>query len=259
MITPTNSFAPSLSVGDGTLTVTIGSGSIYIQGVLTALPVTNVVCGANATTFIYMSLATRILTTSTSGFPVNCYPIATAVTTASKFSSLVDNRPDAAYNGLEYLGFGITAAGTVTVPFETRDWVEARVRIRFYSIADIVSIQFNGDTANNYCSRAVTMPTGGTVWTNDIDLNTTSAIRLAPTAITGNRSVSLWFGNVANKEKIVFVHPASTSGAVGTGLPIQLATGAWFNTAAQVNSITMFAIGGNNFGADIAIYGRNFN
>lgn len=259
MINSTNSLAPALSVGDGSLTVTVSPGVLYIQGVTTVINTTNVVCPPNATTFIYFDIATRAILSGASAFPVNCYPIAIAVTTASKFTSMVDSRPDINFNGLEYLGFGITAAGSVTVPVALRDYVECRVRLRFYAPSDIVAVQFNGDTGNNYVSRAVSMPTGGIAWSNDIDLANTNMIRLAPTAITGNRSISFWFGNSANKEKMVVIHTASTSGSVNTGLPIQLGVGAWFNTSAQVNSITLLDVSGNSLGADIAVFGRNFN
>lgn len=258
MITPTNSFAPSLSVGDGTLTVTIGSGIIYSQGSAVTFATTNVVCAANSTTFIFIDLANRVITSNTTGFVAGCYPVATAVTLTSKFSSLTDNRPDVAYNGLEFLAAGVLSLnGTVTFP--ARDWVEGRIRVRFYGVAGIVSLQFNSDTGNNYVSRAVTMATGGTTWANSIDSNTTNMIRVAPQTTTGNRTVDFCFGNVLNKTKIVTINPATTTGGVGTGAPIDLARGEWFNTAAQVTSITLSEPSGNAFGADIIVFGKNFS
>src|SRR6185369_4695354 len=117
MITSTNAFAPALSVGDGTLTVTVGAGTIYSQGSAVTFATSNVVCAANATTFIFIDLASRAISSNTTGFPAVCYPIATAITLASKFSTLTDNRPDVAYNGLEFLAASaLSLNGSITFP-----------------------------------------------------------------------------------------------------------------------------------------------
>jgi len=258
MITGTNSFAPSISVGDGTLTVTTQAGTVFLQGKQVIIPLTNTVVSTNATTVIYLDLGTRVLATSTS-FPAGCYPICTAVTNLSGlFVSLTDNRPDVNYNGLEFLVAGVIA-NTGTVTFQARDWVEARIRVRFYNPGDIISIQFNGDTGNNYVSRAVNMPTGGIIWANPIDLTATDRIRLASTAITGNRSIDLYFANAANKSKIAITRPGSTTGSSATGIMMELSQGEWFNSTAQVTSITVTTAAGNSMGADIAVFGKNFS
>lgn len=257
MITGTNSFAPSISVGDGSLTVTTQAGTVFLQGVQVIIPITNTVVSTNATTVIYIDLGTRKIATSTS-FPPGCYPICTAVTNLSGlFVSLTDNRPDLSFNGLEFLTAGvISTSGTVN--FQARDWVEARIRVRFYNPADIISIQFNGDTGNNYCSRAVNMPTGGIVWANPIDLTATDRIRLASSTTTGNRSIDLYFANALNKSKIAITRPGSTSGSSATGILLELSQGEWFNTTAQVTSITVTTAAASAMGADIAVFGKNF-
>jgi hypothetical protein len=259
MITGTNSFAPSISVGDGSLTVTTQSGTVFLQGKAVTFPLTNTVVPANATTVIYVDLGARTISTATS-FPADCYPICTAVTNLqNQFVSLTDNRPDVPYNGAEFLGFGVTAAGTVTVPIQARDHIWGVVRVRNYAAPEIASIQFNSDTGNNYVSRAVNMPTGGIVWANPIDLTATNMIRLAPVAVTTNRSVEFNFANAANRTKVVLVSTGTTTGSVNTGAPVDFARGEWFNTTAQVTSITLTTPSAINFGADIAIYGKNYS
>jgi hypothetical protein len=259
VITPSNSFAPSLTIGDGSLTVTIGSGTSYIQGSSVIFGGTNVVCSPNVTTFIYLDLGNRTIANNNTGFPSGCYPIATAVTLSSRIATLTDNRPDAIYNGLEFLGTVTTTGNTGTVTFQPRDYICGSVRVTGYAAPDIASLQFNGDTGNNYVSRAVTMATGGITWANSIDLNTTNMIRLAPSAVTVNRTIDFCFVNTANKTKIVIINTATTTGCVGTGAPVDIARGEWFNSTNQVTSITLTDPSASNFGASIIVFGKNYS
>lgn len=259
MITPSNAFAPILKINDGTQTLTVLKGTLYYQGTAVTIAETNVALTANTTNNVYLDLGTRAIAVNTTTFPSNVLPIATVVTGAVPIIlTMTDVRPDSLYNGKEFLGFSVMSLGS-TLSFPARDWIECDLRVRFYGVADIISLQFNGDTGNNYVSRAVKMATGGTTWANTIDLNTTNMIRCASTGITGNRSIKFAFGNRASNTKVVIFETGSTTGAVGTGIDIDAVRGEWFNTTAQVTSITINTAGGNTVGADLAVYGKNFS
>lgn len=259
MITGTNSFAPSISVGDGSLTVTTQAGTLFFGGVGIILPVTNTVVTTNATTVIYIDLGTRVLATATS-FPANCYPICTAVTNLQKqFVSLVDNRPDVNYNGLDFLGFGTTAAGTVTVPIQARDYLKFLVRVNSYGPpGDIVSLQFNGDSGANYWWRHMTAAAGGAVWANTQGVSA-SLIQLADATTQLGRTIEVDVINNAVKSKSCNIRTQTLTGAAGTAGIVSLGGGEWVNTSVQITSVTMIDVGAVGFSANIAIFGKNFS
>lgn len=92
-INPQNVFNPFVA-GPG-FVVTISPGSMLIAGVTTTIPPTVAVVTSGATSYIYLSLATGLVTVNTTGFPaLNAYPIATVVASTLGISSLIDSRPD---------------------------------------------------------------------------------------------------------------------------------------------------------------------
>lgn len=260
MITGTNAFSPSLSVGDGTLTVTIQAGVIFFQGKSVSIPLTNIVCATNATTSIYIDLGTRALTSGTAGFPVGCYPVATAVTNLSGlFVSLTDNRPDINFNGLEFLGFGTVAAGIVTTTIQPRDYLKLLINVGSYGGGgDIASLQFNLDTGNNYWWRHMTAAAGAAVWANTQG-TTTNLIQLADAAVNQGRTIEVDIINKPTKSKSCTIRTQTLTGAVGTAGIISLGGGEWVNTTVQITSITLTDVSLVGFTASMAIFGKNFS
>lgn len=258
MITPSNAFAPILRVNDGTQTLTVLKGSLYFNGVAVTISETNVALTANATNNVYIDLSTRALAVNVTSFPVSSFPIAIVVTGAVPIiTTMTDVRPDAAFNGKEFLGSSSMSLNS-TFTFPARDFIECDLNITGYGGGgDLAAIQFNSDTGNNYVSRAVKMATAGTTWANTIDANTTNMIRLASTSTTLNRTVKFYFGNTLAKNKIVTIDSTTLPATVGTGMDIDIPRGAWFNTAAQVTSITLTTVGGGTVAAVLFVYGKN--
>jgi hypothetical protein len=102
------------------------------------------------------------------------------------------------------------------------------------SAGQAAGIQFNGDTASDY--------TGGTSIGSSIGNN------------TGARTIWYYIFNEATAQKLVSLIGTNTSGGQEDN------RGAWGNTSATINQVTVIVVGGSatwNTGTELWVYGLN--
>jgi hypothetical protein len=155
--------------------------------------------------------------------------------------------------------FGAAAAtsGAITIP--AREQLLIQITVATFAVADIPALRFNADAGANYYSRYISAVAGGVVFVNN-PVNSTSVVAMGAVAATGARSILTAITNNLGTEKICTVSDDITgTGAVATSPTIMFGGGSWVNTAAQITSVELRSVAGNNFnaGSSIAIYGIN--
>lgn len=124
------------------------------------------------------------------------------------------------------------------------------------SASDVVSLRFNADTGANYNSRNDTLAVGSALVTDGPNASDT-LIRLGAAAATG-RFVIADIGNTLNANKVLTAVVA-VAGANAATVPVSHAAlaGVWFNTAAQITTVTCLTQGGATMGigSSIQIFG----
>lgn len=251
------------------LQITVMPGSIFLNGVaVVTTAVTNFTLAANATTSIYADLTTGTLTSSTSGFPLSCYPICSVVTGASSvtpFTGFTDVRPSILYSGMPLVGFATLSSTTtaVTPMFGTFNQIVGWARVTFYGSSDTISVRFGTsatavDSGNNYNYRWGTMAAGGSTWASSRDStadSNNSLIKMAAQDTTLSREINFSISNTSNKTKEMQMQAATETAGTSTLPSLDLGQGQWFNTAGQIASFQVLTAGGATFGGSIAFYG----
>lgn len=264
-IEPSTMFAP---VQTGDLQIIVMPGSIFLNGV--AVVTTNPTVfnlSANTTTSLYVDPTTGVVSSSTAGFPLACYPIATIVTGASAItpsSGFTDVRPHIMYSGMPLVGFATLSSTTtaVTPIAGTFNQLFALCRLTFYGGSDTIALRFGNtatavDSGNNYNYRLTTQAAGGTTFANrdsTADSNN-SYIKIAAQDTTLSREIEMCISNTTNKTKVLVIQPATETAGISTLPAIDAGVGQWFNTLGQIKSFQAFPAGGNTFGGSIAFYG----
>jgi len=264
-IEQSNMFFPAQA---GDLKISVQPGSIFLNGVaVVTTAVTNFTLAANVTTSIYADLTTGAVTSSTSGFPLSCYPIASVVTGASSITPLTgftDVRPSILAPSMPLVGFTtLSSTTTAVIPMAgTFNQLVGWARITFYGGADIISLRFgNGstiDSGNNYNYRWASQAAGATLWTNPIDSTAdgnNSLIKMAAQAVTISRELTFSISNTSNKTKVMQMQAATETAGTSTLPSLDIGQGQWFNTAGQIGCFQALTAGGNTFGGSIAFYG----
>ena len=166
--------------------------------------------------------------------------------------------PDAVFPPFYLTGATLTANGAAfpTLTFAGFNSLEIRLHIVGYSAGDIGSLQFNGDTGNNYWDRNLTAAAAGTTFTNT-ETTTTAQMRFG---ISGTKQVVAVINiiNLLGTSKLASGRMSMATGAVGTaGTAVVSMAGEWVNTTAQITSVKALVVGANNFlsGSTIQIFG----
>jgi len=129
------------------------------------------------------------------------------------------------------------------------DVLRVTVAIPNYAGADIVSLQFNGDTtAANYQSRWITFSNIASPVVAGVDFTSTASIALGPSAITGGRIIVATIMNQLAANKIITMQEMELIANQGTAPQMAIGGGQWFNTTAQINRIALTVQGANKFG-----------
>jgi hypothetical protein len=119
------------------------------------------------------------------------------------------------------------------------------------SATNIIRIQFNGDTANNYADRRSDDAGAPTAGANIGFINTAEA-----NTGTGAQSCTFSVANVSTSRKLVSGVGVSDAGAPGTAPRMLYFTGVWNNTSSEISSITLLTSAGNmNSGTTIRVWG----
>lgn len=132
------------------------------------------------------------------------------------------------------------------------------VNVTGYGGTDVVSLQFNGDTAANYWSRYLTAAQGTSTLVNTETTGAT-AIALGLPANKG-RAVMIQAVNNATRSKIIQVMNQFGSGTTATASTATLSgQGEWLSTASQITSMLITTVGGLNIlsGSSFQIIGWN--
>lgn len=250
------------------LQITVMPGSIFLNGVaVVTTAVTTFTLAANVTTSIYADLATGTLSSSTSGFPLSCYPICSVVTGANAIVPLTgftDVRPSILHSGMPIVGFATfsSTATAVTPMYGTFNQIVGWARVTFYGGSDTLSFRFGNtatavDSGSNYNYRWATQAAGGTTFANrdsTADSNNT-LIKMAAQDTTLSREITFSISNTSNKVKQVQMQSATETAGTSTLPSLDFGQGQWFNTAGQIGSFQILTAGGNTFGGSIAFYG----
>jgi len=131
------------------------------------------------------------------------------------------------------------------------EMLRVTVAIPNYAGADIISLQFNGDTtAANYQTRWITFSNVATPVVAGVNFTATASIALGPTAITGGRSIVATIMNQATKNKIITIQEMELIASQGTAPQMAFGGGQWFNTTQQITDIAMTLQGANSYGAN---------
>lgn len=151
-------------------------------------------------------------------------------------------------------GAVVTVAGASLPAITIPAYNTLRVVIWVPSIggSDVPGLRFNGDTGANYNSRSDTLAVGSALVTNAENASDTM-VRLGAAATTG-RMVIADIGNTLNQNKVVNAL-VSIAGANAATVPVThaAACGVWFNTTAQITSITLLSQAGQNLGVGTSI------
>jgi hypothetical protein len=165
------------------------------------------------------------------------------------------------FQGLDYLGstvLPVSAASSSTVTFTDqagnvvgKDYILCRGRITGYAPADIAMWVLDGDVAPalssvNFCSSGCSAAAAG--------------IPMGDAAITVGRITEIECTNVLNKNKLCNIRHGweSTSSIVFNSLALGYAQ--WFSTTAQITSVKLQTLGGNNMfsNSGFVCFGKNF-
>lgn len=163
------------------------------------------------------------------------------------------------------LGSGIfvsagASIGPITIP--AYKFLYIMHIITGYSGADIAMFQFNGDTTiTNYGSWFMTKSHATTPLNAQSASNagTVAGIPVSGTTQTVGRVGQFLISNIAANRKVIDIRNANES-TTSTGPSLDEGWGEWLNTSAQITSISMKLVGGNNLnaGSGFIVYGDNF-
>lgn len=168
--------------------------------------------------------------------------------------------------GMQKLGSAkltTAAASLPAISIPLCDYLFVIVRITGYGTGDIASLRFNGDTGTNYRTQFITATAAATpvlAGTPAGTAATTALIRLYAANTTLQRVSGTFITNNQTTSKVVRIDGYTSTGSVATQGVIELGSGEWVNTTAQINSIQLITAGGATMtaGSGIAIYGDNF-
>jgi hypothetical protein len=117
------------------------------------------------------------------------------------------------------------------------------ISVSGYAGTDVVSLQFNGDTAANYWSRYLTAAQGTTTLVNTENVGATAIA--CGLAINKGRAVMVQVVNAVAKSKVAQIMNQFGSGTSATASTATLSgQGEWINTTAPITSILMTTVGG---------------
>jgi hypothetical protein len=158
------------------------------------------------------------------------------------------------------------AAAAASIPalsIPSCDILFVLVRITGYAGADIASLRFNGDTGANYRTQFIT----GTAVATPVFAGTPAGtvasatlLRLYAATTTLQRVSGTFITNFATTSKVARIDGYTSTGSAATQGVIELGSGEWVNTTAQITSVQLITAGGLNMnvGSGIAVYGDNF-
>ncbi len=145
-----------------------------------------------------------------------------------------------------------------SISFAAMNSILLFVNVSGYAGTDVVSVQFNGDTAASYWSRYLTAAQGTTTLANTENTGAT-AIALGVVANKG-RAVMLQLVNAAARSKIAQVMNQFGSGSTTTASTATISgQGEWLNTATAITSILLTTVGGTSMtaGSSFQLFGWN--
>jgi len=158
-----------------------------------------------------------------------------------------------------FIAEGVLSANSPSFPsfsFNAMNSIILFVNVSGYAGTDVVSVQFNGDTAANYWFRYLTCAQGTATVTN-LETTAATAIALGVVANKG-RQVCLQAGNALAKTKVCQIMNQFGSGVTGTASTATISgQGEWVNTTAQITSILLTTVGGTSMttGSSYALFG----
>lgn len=122
--------------------------------------------------------------------------------------------------------------------------------------SDVVSLRFNGDTAANYNSRTDTLVVGSALVTDTPNASDT-LIRLGVASATGRIVYAFCTNTLANPKLLTATVAIAGANAATVSISTAATAGAWFNTTAQITSVTCLTQAGQTMaaGSSINIWG----
>jgi len=162
---------------------------------------------------------------------------------------------------LVYLNGAILTAAATTFPtlsVPAYNTLAIAINAPAFGGADNVSLRFNADAGNNYQFRTLSLASASITPIVDNPGLTTSSIVLGPAALAVGRTIYAFVSNTLASPKVLTATVGLAGAAVGTS-PVSVIScqGTWFNTTAQITTVTCLTAGGQTIaaGSSIQIFG----
>lgn len=172
---------------------------------------------------------------------------------------LAPNSPSSTFDFLGSTFLTAAANSTTVLTFPAYAMLYIGVKVDGYGGGgDIASLQFNGDTGNDYNSRYISVP-AGTVTVQNTQFNPTNFCRLFATTTTQGRTAWLVISNDLNFDKNVDSSGKTATGAAATAPTVEFGGCEWATTT-QITSLKLTTAGAGtmNTSSGIQVFGRKF-
>ncbi|MES2970914.1 MAG: hypothetical protein V4702_01160 [Patescibacteria group bacterium] len=158
--------------------------------------------------------------------------------------------------GSAFLSGNANTVGAVTIA--ARDILQIVIRLTGYDVADIPALQFNSDPGTNYCDRHLNANAGSATFGN---VERLSADRLSLSFGNGTRprTITVTVNNHVSTNKSASIVVGSGSSSAAAAPLLQLGSGMWANTSAQITQVQLITQGANNMlaGTGLLVFGKN--
>lgn len=151
-----------------------------------------------------------------------------------------------------------TAVSSSLLTIAARETLMFVIQIQGYGGSDVASLRFNSDSGVNYWQRSTADLLGSALTTNTQRPSQT-LMELANASSTTNRIVTVICSNHKTTNKVCTMSEMTDTGSAATVGAIDNGGGEWFNTAAQITTVTLTTAGGQTLlaSSSIAVYGNN--
>lgn len=223
LTTYTNALSPSIILNPG-MFISVNGATAWFDGALQTIAPSFLALSPNTTSYIFLNTVTGTIQLNQTGFTATVFPVATATTSSSQITSLVDNRPDWIIGGtgggggggassIEVPSGAVNSANTVftiaAVPNPTSSLLVFRNGLQLkaglsYSLAGstitFVSAPLTGDVLQVYYSSSGSGGGGGGFNNNDIvptgAINGSNTVFTLPATPTPAASLMLFLNGI---------------------------------------------------------------
>jgi hypothetical protein len=169
------------------------------------------------------------------------------------------NTGDGPVSELANVTLGSNGVTLATASFAAKNWLSIQIYLPGQTSGDTPSLQFNGDTGNNYRYHWTHINASATALTAGLRATTTDRVKIGSANSVMPRNVRARITNFsADTEKLVQFDGLVGTGAVGTNPQTQMGQGAWISAAAtQITSVTLVSTSNMMAGTQLVVHGWN--